>query len=157
MRKPGFATRGFTLIELVIVIVTLGILAAVAIPRFVSLQSEARAASIRSITGSAASTLSMIYAKAVLAGLQQAPTANISIGGPPLIALKYGYPALASMPILFQFDPASQQFQIGTLGSTSGFVAPTNVKNTANCRVTYREASSATVPATIVATVTDCS
>ena len=43
--------KGFTLIEMVVVIATLGILAAIAIPRFIDVQSEARIAVINGLDG----------------------------------------------------------------------------------------------------------
>lgn len=51
-RAPA-AQQGFTLIELVIVLVLLGILASVAIPQFTGLQEQTRASSIASVLGTA--------------------------------------------------------------------------------------------------------
>jgi len=55
--------RGFTLIELVMVIVILGILAAVAIPRFVDLQGSARTSVRDGITGALAGQITMLHAQ----------------------------------------------------------------------------------------------
>ena len=62
------SSRGFTLIELVVVIVILGILAATAAPKFMSLQSDARAASLKGVEAALKSADKMFYAKAGNAG-----------------------------------------------------------------------------------------
>lgn len=54
--------KGFTLIELVIIIVILSILAAVAIPKYQDLSSEAREAAARSALGSIRSGITIFYA-----------------------------------------------------------------------------------------------
>lgn len=65
-------STGFTLIELVLVIVLLGVLAAFALPRFADLSREARIAALDSVEGTMKSTIGIVKAKARAQGLSPA-------------------------------------------------------------------------------------
>lgn len=60
-KKQAHKQTGFTLIELIMVIVVLGILAAIAIPKFINLKDDAQNASTRGIAGSLSSASAINY------------------------------------------------------------------------------------------------
>ncbi len=70
---------GFTLIELVIVIVILGILAAVAIPKYEDMREQARVATIKGQLGSIRSAVAIQYARNALNGSANFPTLDGAI------------------------------------------------------------------------------
>lgn len=71
---------GFTLIELVVVIVILGIMAATALPKFVDMSSDARIAKMQAAAGSIKAAAAMAYAQSATTGTAAWPVAATVMG-----------------------------------------------------------------------------
>ncbi|GLX77865.1 hypothetical protein tinsulaeT_12050 [Thalassotalea insulae] len=83
-------TKGFTLIELVVVIVILGILAATAAPKFIDLTGDAKKSAMEGVQGTIESAVSMVYAKALIDSKTSGET-TIMLDS-VYYSLKNGYP-----------------------------------------------------------------
>lgn len=133
---------GFTLIELIMVIVILGILAAFAVPKFVNLGADARAATLQGAFGSVKSTSAMIHSS-WLAKNNAAETTITYEGGSASVV--NGYPAAADIAAAAGLIAAD--FTI-TNTTTVTTIEPAGITaaNAATCRVTYTEAAANGVP-----------
>ena len=93
--------KGFTLIELIIVIVVLGILAVTAAPQFINFSSDARESTLQGLRGSMNGAADLVFGKAAIEGIEGEANdgaANDGAASPAYLTVDsiqvvYGYPA----------------------------------------------------------------
>jgi MSHA pilin protein MshA len=146
MMKKLQKQAGFTLIELVIVIVILGILAATAAPKFIDLTNDAKASVMEGLEGALNSAADLAHAKALVEGktATSGSTQSISVGSDTIL-LNYGWPITADISKLVDVDSA-----ISHSGGTFFYVDSTS---TQECAVTYSNVASNTETRPTIATV----
>ena len=143
---------GFTLIELVMVIVILGILGAVAFPKFANLTGDARRASIQGALGSVKSAAAITHASALVANLTSGAQ-TVTLEG-TAITLIDGYPTADAAGI----SAAAQLSDFTVAAGSAAAGASVQIDLTpaqANCFITYT-AANGTASADASATVTGC-
>lgn len=152
------AARGFTLIELVIVMVILGLLAAVVVPRYVNLAGDARAAKINGAAGSARSAAAIVHGVALARTLGNG-AANVNMEGATVTIIN-GYPTADTAGILAaaQINTADG-FTVSGGAAAAGStvtVQATGAVTPAQCQFTYQNPAAAGDAPTVTVTVTDC-
>lgn len=128
---------GFTLIELIMVIVVLGILSAVALPKFSDMNVDARKATLISTKGALESAIAMVHSQALVksqvgeGGVGPAQQKVVLEDG-TIVDLKWGYPTQTSLLELIKLTGFDT-----TTTATDGKLSVLGVVTAANCQMVY--------------------
>lgn len=166
--------KGFTLIELIIVIVVLGILAVTAAPQFFNFSGDARESAVKGLKGNIQGAYQTVYAKAAVEG-ELAGTAADPADVEDIDTV-YGYPAATASGIAAAASLGGNSedwvFAVGDTSSTNTtaevfYIAPAgfsdlNDSSTAediydtSCYVSYANATDANTPPVVSIDVSGC-
>ena len=154
-----FSSRGFTIIELVVVIVILGIVSITAASKFLNLQTDARISTLNGLKGGMEGASAMLYGKTSALGLDKAASASVNVEGDD-ISVVYGYPAAMNAQtwsMLIESTFLDAEWGVGNADwyftnsnhadGTIIYAPASRKKVDENCYLEYQEATETTTPA----------
>jgi len=133
--------KGFTLVELVVVIVILGILAATALPRFINVATDARIAALNGVAGAIRSAVALAQSRYIATGSTTATTINMGVGGSTQavdVAAGTGIPAGTATGIQAALQNGADGF---TFTCAAGTCSVVQTGGPAACLVSYAGAT----------------
>lgn len=140
--------QGFTLIELVVVIVILGVLAATVAPKFIDLTADANTATLEAVKGSLEGASALVYSKSIVAGNQNEENGTIILSDGSSLDIGYGNPlspgpfdSITPDEYWRRIIDISDEFVISASTSTKVLIYPRSMGNiidpNALCLVSY--------------------
>lgn len=151
---------GFTLIELIVVIIVLGVLSATALPKFMGLQDDAREGAMLGLKAALQSGSNLVYCKAVIEDKYSKADQELSTG----LKVRYGYPQAAQVYLKMAVNIDENDWMLSGSGTAVTFTFNSQTEDlsvseiegdSSICKLVYTQAAKGERPDISISGCTD--